>query len=115
LRFFWFFLTILIGLLIGFYFGWVRTPSSIGTTQLSNLRSDYLADYVLMAAESFEQHQNLEYTTSQLVLLGDEHPIRYIQKAIIVAENLEYSREDLEKLAIVAEVYQIPENSSETR
>jgi hypothetical protein len=113
LRFFWFFLTILFGLLIGFYFGWVRTPTSIGTTQLSNLRSDYLADYVLMAAESYEQHQNLAYTTSQLVLLGDQHPLRYIQKAIIIAEKLDFSRKDLEKLAMLAQVYQIPETATE--
>jgi hypothetical protein len=112
LRFFWFFLAILIGVLIGFYFGWVRTPSTIGTTQLSNLRSDYLTDYVLMAAESYEQHQNLAYTTSQLVLLGNEHPLRYIQKAIIVAEKLNYSREDLENLAMLAQVYQLPETAT---
>ncbi|MBE0685108.1 MAG: hypothetical protein IH585_03830 [Anaerolineaceae bacterium] len=91
----------------------MRTPATIGTTQLSNLRSDYLADYVLMAAESYEQHQNLEYTTSQLVLLGNDHPLRYIQKAIIVAEKLEFSRDDLEKLAILAQVYQIPETTTE--
>ena len=113
MRFFWFFLTILFGLLIGFSFGWVRTPTSIGTTQLSNLRSDYLADYVLMAAESYEQHQNLAYTTSQLVLLGDQHPLRYIQKAIIIAEKLDFSRKDLEKLAMLAQVYQIPETATE--
>jgi len=91
----------------------VRTPVSINSTQISNLRSDYLADYVLMAAESFEQHQNIEYTTSQLVLLGNEHPLRYIQRAIIIAEKLDFSREDLEKLALLAQVYQIPETSSE--
>jgi len=66
-----------------------------------------------MAAESYEQHQNLEYTTSQLVLLGNEHPLRYIQKAIIVAEKLEYSNEDLEKMAILAQVFQIPETTTE--
>jgi len=66
-----------------------------------------------MAAESFEQHQNIEYTTSQLVLLGNEHPLRYIQRAIIIAEKLDFSREDLEKLALLAQVYQIPETSSE--
>ena len=66
-----------------------------------------------MAAESYEQHQNLEYTTSQLVLLGNEHPLRYIQKAIIVAEKLGYSNEDLEKLAILAQVFQIPETTPE--
>ena len=114
MRFFWFFLSILVGALIGLYFGWVRTPTSIGTTQLSNLRSDYLADYVLMAAKSYEQHQNLEYTTSQLVLLGNEHPLRYIQKAIIVAEKLEFSQKDLEKLALLAQIYQIPETAKET-
>jgi len=91
----------------------VRTPVSINSTQISNLRSDYLADYVLMAAESFEQHQNIEYTTSQLVLLGNEHPLRYIQRAIIIAEKLDFSRQDLEKLALLAQVYQIPQTSSE--
>lgn len=91
----------------------MRTPVSINSTQISNLRSDYLADYVLMAAESFEQHQNIEYTTSQLVLLGNEHPLRYIQRAIIIAEKLDFSRQDLEKLALLAQVYQIPQTSSE--
>lgn len=91
----------------------MRTPTIVGTSQLSDLRSDYLADYVLMAAESFEQHQDLEYTTTQLVLLGNEHPLRYIQRAIIVAEELNYSSEDIEKLALLAQVYQMPEPSSE--
>ena len=88
-------------------------PATITSAQLSNLRSDYFADYVLMAAESYEQHQNIEFTTSQLVLLGNEYPLRYIQKAIIVAEKLEYSREDIEKLALLAQIYQIPESTSE--
>ncbi len=66
-----------------------------------------------MAAESYEQHQNLEYTTSQLVLLGNEHPLRYIQKAIIIAEELNFSRDDIEKLADLAQVYQLPAASPE--
>ena len=72
-----------------------------------------MADYVLMAAESFEQHQDLEYTTNQLVLLGNDHPLRYIQKAIIVAEELDYSLEDIEKMALLAQVYQVPESTLE--
>jgi|AutmiccommuBRH23_1029490.scaffolds.fasta_scaffold00154_58 HD-GYP domain-containing protein (c-di-GMP phosphodiesterase class II) len=72
-----------------------------------------MADYVLMAAESFEQHQDLEYTTIQLVQLGNEHPLRYIQKAIIIAEELGYSLEDIEKLALLAQVYQVPESTLE--
>lgn len=100
--------------MIGFYFGWVRTPAVVSNTQLSDLRSDYMADYVLMAAESYQQHQNLEFTTSQLVLLGEEHPLRYIQKAIIVAEELDFSREDIETLAFLAQVYQIPTDSGES-
>jgi len=89
-------------------------PATISNTQISNLRSDYMTDYVLMAAESYQHHQNLEYTTSQLVLLGEEHPLRYIQKAIIVAEELNYSNEDIETLALLAQVYQLPEPAGET-
>jgi len=85
----------------------------INNTNLANLRSDYLADYVLMAAESYDQHQNLEYTTGQLVLLGDESPLRSIQKAIIIAEQLNYSREDLDTLADLAAAYQLPESTAE--
>jgi len=85
----------------------------VNNTNLSNLRSDYLADYVLMAAESYEQHQNLEYTTAQLVLLGDDDPLRSIQKAIIFAEELNYSRQDLETLADLAAAYQLPESTAE--
>jgi hypothetical protein len=95
--------------MVGFYFGWVRVPPTINNTRLADLRSDYMADYVLMAAESYQQHQNLEYTTNQLVQLGDEHPLRYIQKAIIVAEELDYGPEDIEILALLAQVFQIPE------
>jgi hypothetical protein len=73
-----------------------------------------MTDYVLMAAESYQMHQNLEYTTSQLVLLGEEHPLRYIQKAIIVAEELDFSNEDIEILASLAQVYQMPEHTDET-
>lgn len=73
-----------------------------------------MTDYVLMAAESYQQHQNLEYTTSQLVLLGEEHPLRYIQRAIIVAEELDYSNWDIEMLASLAQVYQMPEPTGET-
>lgn len=89
-------------------------PTVVSNTQLSDLRSDYMADYVLMAAESYQQHQNLEFTTGQLVLLGEEHPLRYIQKAIIVAEELEFSRDDIETLAFLAQVYQIPATPGET-
>jgi hypothetical protein len=89
-------------------------PTVVSNTQLSDLRSDYMTDYVLMAAESYQQHQNLEFTTSQLVLLGEEHPLRYIQKAIIVAEELEFSRDDIETLAFLAQVFQMPESPGET-
>ena len=89
-------------------------PTVVSNTQLSDLRSDYMADYVLMAAESYQQHQNLEFTTSQLVLLGEEHQLRYIQKAIIVAEELDFNRDDIETLAFLAQVFQMPESPGET-
>lgn len=99
---------ILLGSTIGIYFGWVNLPQRVQSTRITNLRSDYQADYVLMAAESYEIHENLSYTTSQLVLLGDEPTLKYIQKAIMVGEKIGYSATDIEKLAKLAKLYQSP-------
>lgn len=108
MRLFWFLVTIAIGSLIGIYFGWVSTPLKIEDTSLSDLRSDYHTDYILMVAESYETTSNLTLATYQLAYLGGEEPLRYVQQAIISAEALGFSARDIETLAVLASGYQSP-------
>lgn len=92
--------------MIGVYFGWVSTPLTIEDTSLSDLRSDYHTDYILMVAESYESTSNLTLATYQLAYLGADEPLRYVQQAIISAEALGFSGDDIETLAGLASVYQ---------
>jgi len=92
--------------LIGIYFGWIYTPQSISGTSLSALRSDYHADYVLMVAESYQSNSSTVLAAYQLAYLGDDEPLRYVQQAIIDAEQLNFSAADIDILANLAGAFQ---------
>lgn len=94
------------GILIGAYFGWIRTPQRITNTSLSALRADYLTDYVLMVAETYDEKNDLALATYQLAYLGGEKPLYFVQKAIISGEELGYNVEDMVTLAALANAFQ---------
>jgi hypothetical protein len=97
-----------IGGLIGVYFGWVRTPVSINSTSISALRSDYKTDYILMIAEVYASDNNINQAVASFSDLGDQPPLRYVQQAIIDAEKLGFSQQDLQLLAGLSSALQSP-------
>ncbi|MCS6992784.1 MAG: hypothetical protein N2117_07695 [Anaerolineales bacterium] len=82
-----FLLSILAGVGLGLYYGWVVSPVEYVDTVPSTLRADYKADYCLMVAEVFERERDVEAAARRLALLGSEPP------AVIASAALEFGRQ----------------------
>jgi hypothetical protein len=98
-RYIWFTISILVGLIAGWIYGWyIRTPRSVESS-LDMLRWDYKTDYILMVAEVFQSPQDVPLAKSRLVLLGSEEPGEMLITALENARHLNYSAFDLAALA----------------
>ncbi len=97
-----FILAILAGLVVAIIYGWYIHPSQPSDTNLATLRNDYKTDYVLMVSEIYSVDKNLSSAIASLQRLGNKEPIRYVQEAIITAQDLEYAQFDMENLAQLA-------------
>lgn len=99
-RILWFTIAILFGLAAGLLAGWVFfPPASSSTVAPASLREDYQADYVLMTAEIYGRDLNLDDAAARLRFLGEEPPLRYVQRAILTGQNLGYAPADMQLLA----------------
>ena len=97
-----FILAILAGLVVAIIYGWYIHPSQPDDTSLAALRNDYKTDYVLMVSESYSVEKDLSSVVEDLQRLGNKEPIRYVQEAIITAQDLGYAQIDMENLAQLA-------------
>ncbi|GAP22311.1 hypothetical protein [Leptolinea tardivitalis] len=104
-RVFFFLLAALIGIATSIGYGWWLRPQLYSQGNLSNLRSDYRTDYVLMTAEIFKQEKNLEDANQRLQQLGSDSPERYAREALLYAGQLGYSQSDLQSLADLVRAY----------
>lgn len=101
-RFLWFLVTILIGAAGGLAYGWLIHPLRPPTAELSKLRPEYQADYVLMVAEVYKTEKDSALAAHRLAALNDKPAVRVVQEAILTAGSLGYSRADLDLLAGLA-------------
>ena len=112
-RFFWFLISILLGIMVGLVIGWYLRPVPMGLVLSTALRSDYQTDYVLMVAEVFDLEKDLPKAVQRLAGLSAEPPARIAQVAVIRAGELSYDRHDLELLAKLAQaLHTFPVNAS---
>jgi hypothetical protein len=86
-RWFFFLLTITIGLAGGLYFGWFIQPVKYENTSPDSLRIDYKTDYVLMVAEAYQLDNDLPLAMRRLTFLGDASPEVSVQQAIRFANT----------------------------
>jgi hypothetical protein len=98
-----FLLAILVGVAAGLYYAWVINPGTPAAVTLPNLRPDYRTDYVLMVAESYQADNNLSLATGRLSALGPDSPARLAEQAILAARDLNYSVQDVQTLAKLAQ------------
>src|SRR5512139_1535025 len=85
-RFFFIFLTLIIGIGAGLAYGWVLDPVDFFDLTPDTLRADYKADYVLMTAEAYRAEQDPGLAARRLAIFGTQTP------SAIAAEGLAYAR-----------------------
>jgi hypothetical protein len=106
-RFFWFLLSILVGLGGGLAYGWLWHPPAATNLAPGSLRADYQADYVLMVAEVYHQDGNLPQALRRLTQLNSQlTPARSVAEALLTARDLEYEPDDLALLSGLAQAVQ---------
>lgn len=97
-RWIFFLFSILLGVGIGLFFGWVVQPIEFTNTTYSSLRADFRTDYVLMTAETYTLEQSPPAALRRLTALSDTSALEQIRQAILFAEQAGYNDRDLEKL-----------------
>lgn len=97
-RYFWFVISILVGIGLGIFYGWVINPVQYVDTPTSNLREDYKADYALMVAEIYASDGDLTLASYRLTRLGEETSLKAIQNALETGKTLGYDERDLSLL-----------------
>ncbi len=105
-RFIWFLIMIIIGAGAGLYYAWYVKPADFVDAALYNLRQDYKTDYVLMAAEIYDQDHDRYHAMLRLdqILAPDETTEAAVERTIRNAEGFGYNPIDLEKMHRLLEV-----------
>ncbi len=94
-RWLFFLISLGIGLTAGLVYGWFINPVKYVDTTPDKLRADFKTDYVLMVAEGYSRHRDLDWARRYLALLGDE-PDQVVEEALNQAVLvLGYGPEDL--------------------
>jgi hypothetical protein len=108
-RWLFFALSILAGLGLGLFYGWVISPVQYVDTSPDSLRVDYRSDYVLMVAEVYQVEQDPFLAARRLSLLGSAlPPHELVAQALQFAQDNGYAPQDirlLQSLAIALQIY----------
>jgi hypothetical protein len=94
-RWIFFLLSIVLGVGIGMFFGWVVQPIEFTNTTYNSLREDFRTDYVLMTAETYSLEQSTPAAIRRLTALSDTPALEQIRQAILFAEEAGYNDQDL--------------------
>ena len=105
-RYIWFLIMIIIGGGAGLYYAWYVKPAEFVDAALFNLRQDYKTDYVLMAAEIYDEDHDRYHAMLRLdqILAQNETSEEAVRVAIRNAEGLGYNPIDLEKMHRLYEI-----------
>ncbi len=105
-RYIWFLIMIIIGGGVGLYYAWYVKPAEFVDAALFNLRQDYKTDYVLMAAEIYDEDHDRYHAMLRLdqILAQNETSEEIVRSAIRTAEGLGYNPLDLEKMNRLYEI-----------
>lgn len=87
-----------LGIALGLLYGWVIEPVEFTDVTPDLLREDYRTDYVLMAAEAYQNDFNSEAAAKRLAVLGSAAPSSYVLSAIDYANSNSFTAEELDRL-----------------
>ncbi len=105
-RYIWFLIMIIIGGGIGLYYAWYIKPADFVDAAMFNLRQDYKTDFVLMAAEIYDQDHDRYHAMLRLdqILDQGETAEEAVRVAIRTAEGFGYNPIDLDKMHRLYEI-----------
>ncbi|HSQ27581.1 MAG TPA: hypothetical protein VLM80_10705 [Anaerolineales bacterium] len=91
-------MAILLGISLGLLYNWVIHPANNIVIEPEMLRIDYKTDFVLMVSEVFLQNNDLEYVLERLSVLNESSPLETTLQALVFAQEIGYSQDDLGKM-----------------
>ncbi len=94
-RWLFFIFSIILGIGIGLFYGWVISPVEYVDTTPDSLRIDFKADYVLMVAEIYDTEKSLPAAAERLALLGSTPPVELTTQALDFARQNGYGPADI--------------------
>lgn len=100
LRWITFIFTILAGIAVGLFYGWVVNPVRYVDASLADLQDDFKSDYVWMVAEAYQVEHNPDLAAQRLALLGADSPAEAVHQALLVAMQARprFNDTDLQKI-----------------
>ena len=93
-----FLIAIACGIGLGLIYGWVINPIEYVDTSPGTLKFDYKTDYVLMVAETYRSDGDLPAAARRLALLQEMPLSNLVYRALLFAQKVGYSDEDLAQL-----------------
>jgi hypothetical protein len=97
-RWIFFLVSLILGLGLGLYYGWVVSPVEYIDTAPNTLRIDYQTDYSLMVAEVFQKDQDIDLASQRISALGNRPPAEIAAQALTFAQQNGYSPADVSLL-----------------
>lgn len=94
-RWLFFFLSILVGIGLGLFWGRVISPVEYVNTTPLTMRADFRTDYVLMVAETYQSDQDLQLAVRRLAFLGSQSPNELCVDALRFAQDNGYATADM--------------------
>ena len=96
-------LVVLFGIIAGLLYGWYLAPVEYINTAPDSLHQDYKNEYILMVAEAYQSHSDLDIAARQLAQLGSEHPSEIIQ---ISLEDTSFTKKELDFINALLEGFE---------
>jgi hypothetical protein len=90
-----FFVAMLIGIVLGLFYGWKISPVQYTDVPPTILRQDYRTDYVLMVAEAHQSGGDPEVTARRLAIFGGEPPAQIVSSALKYATNNGFTQNEI--------------------
>jgi len=97
-RWLFFLLSIAAGVAIGLLIGRVLLPVQYENTPLTSLAPEYKTDYILLVAEAFALEKDPQAAATRLAQLSSQPVLEVVRQAILFAEQVGYTNQDLERL-----------------
>lgn len=98
LRWLFFFLSIVAGVGLSLYYGWVINPVQYVNTNPASLRADFRTDYTLMVAETYQKDHDISAAARHLANLDSLPPAEIASAALIFAQQYQFDPADIKLL-----------------